>query len=115
MQGAAEVTETPGAAKGTTRITEGAVRIAEEASRISEEAALDLDIEDLLRDTPEPQTPPVRSLTPGAVRMPVEAANELAEDMEAVVDRLQAVVERLMPWLKDDISSGSEPTWCFSQ
>ena len=69
------------------------------------------DIEKLLRDTPEPGTPlvrsltPERTLTPGATRIPIEAAKKPAEDMDAVVDRLQVVVKGLLPWLKDDISS----------
>ena len=72
---------------------------------------IDADIEKLLRNTPEPGTPPVhsptpkRTLTPGAARIPIEAAKKPAEDMDAVVDRLQVVVEGLLPWLKDDISS----------
>lgn len=71
----------------------------------------DSKLEELLRDTPEPGTPLVpppdleSPLTPGAARITLEAANESAEDMEAVVDQLQVIVERLLPWLKDDISS----------
>ena len=60
----------------------------------------DPELEKLLRDTPEPDTPPVysptpipeRPLTPGAVRIPVKASNEPAENMEAVFDKFQAVV-----------------------
>ena len=72
---------------------------------------IDADIEKLLRNTPEPGTPlvhsptPKRTLTPGAARIPIEAAKKPAEDMDAVVDRLQVVVKGLLPWLKDDISS----------
>ena len=59
----------------------------------------DPEIKDLLRDTPEHSTPSVRSstpdrlFTPGAARITIEAANE------AVVERMQAVVEGLLPWL----------------
>ena len=72
---------------------------------------MDSELEELLRDTPEPCTPLVCSPTPkrpftlGAARITVEAANEPAVNVEAVVDRLQAVVEGLLPWLQDDISS----------
>jgi len=38
------------------------------------------------------------------------AANESAEDMEAVVDQRQDIVEGLLPWLKDDISSSGSST-----
>jgi len=47
----------------------------------------DTEIEDLLRCTPEPRTPPVcspdRTLFPGAARITVEAANEPAVNVEA--------------------------------
>ena len=66
---------------------------------------LDPELEEFLSNTPEPDTPSVRSPTLGAARIPVEAANEPIENMEAVVDRLQAIVEELLPWLKDDLSS----------
>ena len=64
-----------------------------------------------LRDTPKPGTPPVPSsdpetlLTPGAARIPIEAVKGSTKDMEAYMDQLQVIVERLLPWLKDDISS----------
>ena len=64
----------------------------------------DPEIEDHLRDTPEPRTPPVRSLTPerpltpGAARIAVEAVN-------GPVVNVEAVVEILLPWLKHDIYS----------
>ena len=63
-------------------------------------------MEELLRDTPEPGTPPVCSptpespLTPGAATINPEAVDEPSEDMEAIV-------EGLLPWLKDISSSGS--------
>ena len=78
---------------------------------VAEAADSDSELEELLRDAPEPGTPPVRSptqespLIPEAARINPEAANKSAEDMEAVVDQLQTVVEGLLPWLKDDISS----------
>ena len=60
----------------------------------------------LLRDTPEPGTPnPESPLNPGAARINPEAAKESAEDTEAVVDQLLVIIEGLLPWLKDDISS----------
>ena len=68
-------------------------------------------LEELLRDSPEPDTPPVRSpttespLTPRAARVNPGAVEEPAISLDAVVDQLQTVVERLLPWLKDDISS----------
>ena len=55
----------------------------------------DLELEELLRDAPEPGTPPVPSpdpetpLTPGASGIPIEAVNGSAEYMEAYVDQLQ--------------------------
>ena len=64
----------------------------------------DSEIEDLLRNTPKPCTPPIcsptlgRLLTPDAARITLEAANEPTVNVESVV-------ERLLPWLKDDISS----------
>ena len=67
--------------------------------------------EELLRDTPEPSTPPVQSpiprspLTPGAARITEGAFYEPTEDLGAVVDELQALVEELLPRLKLDISS----------
>ena len=54
------------------------------------------DIEELLRDTPEPGTPPVQSpvpgpsSTPGAAKITREAAHGTTGDLEAVVDELQA-------------------------
>ena len=71
----------------------------------------DSELEELLRDTLEPGTPPVQSLVPGplftrgAARITGEAAYETTGDLEAVVDELQAWVEKQLPWLKDDISS----------
>ena len=68
------------------------------------------ELEELLRDTPEPSTPPVQSptpeypLTPGAARITEEASYETTEDIEDVVDELQALVKERLPWLKDDIS-----------
>ena len=70
----------------------------------------DLELEELLRDTTEPSTPPDQSptpespLTPGAARITEGASYGTTEDMEAVVDELQAFVEEQFPWLKDDIS-----------
>ena len=58
----------------------------------------------LLRDTQEPRTPPVSTptlkgpLTPGAAKMTIEAVDESAVNVEAVM-------EELLPWLKDEISS----------
>ena len=61
----------------------------------------DSEIEERLRDSPEPSTPPVQSpppppqgptLTPGAARI----------TGEAVVD---VVVEEQLPWLEEDVSS----------
>ena len=49
----------------------------------------------------------IRPLTPGAARIKVEAANEPV-NVKAVVERLQAVVEGLQLWLKDDVSSSDE-------
>ena len=49
-------------------------------------------------------TPEYR-LSPCAARKTEEAIYETAEDIEDVVDELQAKVEERMPWLKDDISS----------
>ena len=65
----------------------------------------DSELEELLRDTLEPGTPPVQSLARGAARITGEAAYETTGDLEAVVDELQAWVEKQLPWLKDDISS----------
>ena len=71
----------------------------------------DLKLEELLRDTPEPSTPPVQSpapgplLTPGAAKITEEASYGKTEDMGAVVDELQAWVEEQLPWLKGDTSS----------
>ena len=68
-------------------------------------------LEELLRDTPEPSTPPVQSpapgplLTPGAAKITEEASYGKTEDMGAVVDELQAWVEEQLPWLKGDTSS----------
>ena len=73
------------------------------------EAFSDLELEELLRDTPEPGTPPVTSpgpespSTPGAARITTEIVNGSAEDMEAY--QQEVIVEGLLPWLKDDISS----------
>ena len=50
---------------------------------------------ELLRDTPEPSTPPVQSptpgphLTPGEARITEEASHGKTGDLEAVVDELQ--------------------------
>ena len=64
----------------------------------------DAELEELLKDTPEPSTPPVQSppplppgppLTPGAARI----------TEEAVVDELQVWGEEQLPWLKEDVSS----------
>ena len=69
------------------------------------------ELKELLRDTPEPGTPPVQSLVPGpsstlgAARITGEAAYKTTGDLKAVVDELQAWVEKQLPWLKDDISS----------
>ena len=55
-------------------------------------------MEELLRDTLEPGTPQFYSptlespLTSGAARINPEASKDSAEDMEAVVDQLQAIV-----------------------
>ena len=71
----------------------------------------DSELGELLRDTLEPGTSPVQSLTSdypltaGADRITEKAFYETAEDMEDVVDELQALVEERLPWLKDDISS----------
>ena len=52
------------------------------------EAYSDLELEELLSDTPKPGTPPVPSpgpestLTPGAARITTEVVNGSAEDME---------------------------------
>ena len=51
--------------------------------------------------SPIPEYP----LTPGAAGRTKEAFYETAEDMEDVVDEVQAKVEERLPWLKDDISS----------
>ena len=73
------------------------------------EACSDLELEELMRDTPEPGTPPVLSpvpestLTLGAARITTEIVNGSAEDMEAY--QQEVIVEGLLPWLKDDISS----------
>ena len=57
----------------------------------------DLKLEELLRDTLEPGTPPNQSPS---------SSYETMEDIQAVaVDELQALVEELLPWLKDVISS----------
>ena len=62
-----------------------------------------LELEEHLRETPKPGTPPVpspdpdRPLTPGAARITTEAVNRSAEDIEAYVDQLQVIVERLLP------------------
>ena len=75
------------------------------------EAYSDSELEELLRDTPEPGTTPAPtpapefSLTPGAARISTEAVNVSAGDMGAYVDQLQSLVESLLPWLKDDVSS----------
>ena len=64
----------------------------------------DPEIEDFLRDTPEACTSSFcsptldRPLSPGAARRTIEAANEPAVNVEAVV-------EGLLPWLKGDTSS----------
>ena len=67
----------------------------------------DPEIEDLLRCTPEPRYPPVcfpdRTLTPGAARITVEAANEPAVNVEAVFERLQAVDNEHPPTLNSNL------------
>ena len=71
----------------------------------------DFELEELLRDTLEPGTPPVQSpvpgpsSTPGAARITRKAAHGTTGDLNVVVDELQAWVEERIPWLKDDISS----------
>ena len=71
----------------------------------------DSELEELLRDTPEPSTPPVQSptpgppLTPGAARITEKASHGTTGKLEAVVDELQAWVEEQLSWLKEDISS----------
>ena len=78
---------------------------------VVETSDLDSELEELLRETLVPGIPPAQSPTPGyhltpAVAMITEEAfYEPAEDMEDVVNKLQAIVEKLLPWLKDDISS----------
>ena len=63
----------------------------------------DIDIEDLLRDTPESGATPVRSttlerpLTPGSASITVGAAMKWAVNTVAVT-------ERMLFWLQDDIS-----------
>ena len=62
----------------------------------------DSELEELLRDTPEPSTVPVQSptpgppLTPGAARITEEASYGTTEDVEAVFDELQAWVENTL-------------------
>ena len=70
-----------------------------------ETSDLDAGLE-LHRDTTERDTPPVQSttpeypLTPGAARTTGETFYEPAGYMEDLVDKLQAIVEERMPWLK---------------
>ena len=81
----------------------------EEIMRIHEDVIYQSWRKLLLGDTPEPGTPPVLStgpestLTLGAARITTEVVNGSAEDMEAY--QLEVIVERLLPWLKDDVSS----------
>ena len=97
-------------------ITSSSVKPEESCSRqaalqspITAASESDSELEELLRDTPEPSTPPVQSptpgpsLTPGAARITEEASPGTTGKLEAVVDELQAWVEE--PWLKEDISS----------
>ena len=106
--GAAKATQTPGASQVAQEAAENAVEasqigsIEERDSLDPEEAAphkaallrswtLDShpELEELLRDTPPVHSPtPEKPSPPGAARIPVEAANEPAEIMEAVVNRL---------------------------
>ena len=59
------------------------------------------ELEKLLRDTPPVHSPtPEKPSPPGAARIPVEAANEPAENMEAVVNRLLTAVEVLMAFVE---------------
>ena len=99
-------------------ITSSSVRQGESCSRqtapqqpIPTASDSDSELEELLRDTPEPGTPPVQypgpgpSFSPGAARITEVAAYRTTGDLEAVVDKLQAWVEEQLPWLKDDLSS----------
>ena len=67
---------------------------------VVETADPDAELEELLRNTTEPCTPPVSSptlrspLTPGAARISVEAANGSEENMEAV-PRIPRLLVRL--------------------
>ena len=70
-----------------------------------------MELEELLRDTPEPSTPPVQSptpgphLTPGEARITEEAPYRTTGDLKAVVDELQAWDEEQLLLLKEDVSA----------
>ena len=118
--GAAKARQTPGAYQVAQEAAENAVEasqigsIEERDSLDPEEAAphkaallrswtLDShpELEELLRDTPPVHSPtPEKPSPPGAARIPVEAANEPAENMEAVVNRLLTAVEVLMAFVE---------------
>ena len=118
--GAAKATQTSGASQVAQEAAENAVEasqiglIEERDSLDPEEAAphkaallrswtLDShpEMEELLRDTPPVHSPtPEKPSPPGAARIPVEAANEPAENMEAVVNRLLTAVEVLMAFVE---------------
>ena len=93
-------------------ITSSSMKTGESCSRqadiqppITAASESDSELEELLRDTPEPSTPPVQSSTPGAARITEKASHGTTGKLEAVVDELQDWVKEQLPWLKEDISS----------
>jgi len=74
--------------KGSSIRVRGSCSLQTASNHFFVEAYSDLELEELLSDTPKPGTPPVPSpgpestLTPGAARITTEVVNGSAEDME---------------------------------
>ena len=72
---------------------------------------LDSEVEELLRDSSEPWTPPTQPTPPDYPHLPgiVWTAEQLVyaagRDKKRLIDALQEILENMLTWLKDDISS----------
>jgi len=72
---------------------------------------LDSDLEELLKDAPELWTPPTQPTPPDYPYLPgvVLTAEQLVyaagRDKKRLIDALQEILEDMLTWLKDDISS----------